>query len=131
MSTARHHALHHKNNQSKRNLEFPKNTKGQSERVSSFFGCNVFGLKQLEQCLPKPIFQEFQKQLDEGVALKKQIADAVAHAVKVWAMDKGATHFTHWFQPQTDSTAEKHDSFLTLGYKAAGARFEVSFGNSI
>lgn len=124
MNSARLHALQQKNNSNKRNVTYPKTLSGSSERVSSFFGCNVFGLKQLEQCLPKPIFQDFQNQLDLGVALKKNIADAVAHAVKVWAIEKGATHFTHWFQPQTDSTAEKHDAFLTLNYKTVGARFD-------
>lgn len=53
-------------------------------------------------------------QLRGNESLDRQTADAIAHAVKVWAIERGATHFTHWFQPITDSTAEKHDSFLTL-----------------
>ena len=54
------------------------------------------------------------KQLRGNQTLDKVTADAIAHAVKVWAIERGASHFTHWFQPMTDSTAEKHDSFLTL-----------------
>ncbi|KAI8615025.1 hypothetical protein BC830DRAFT_1161418 [Chytriomyces sp. MP71] len=64
--------------------------------------------------LPKPVFQAFTKQVQGHRQLDRATADAVAHAVRVWAMNKGATHFTHWFQPQTGTTAEKHDSFLTL-----------------
>lgn len=58
--------------------------------------------------------QSFMNQLRGNESLDRQTADAIAHAVKVWAIERGATHFTHWFQPITDSTAEKHDSFLTL-----------------
>lgn len=82
--------------------------------VSDIFAQNVFSLKAMQKCLPKPVFSDFLKQIRGRKALDKVTADAIAHAVRVWAMDRGATHFTHWFQPQTDTTAEKHDSFLTL-----------------
>ncbi|KAI8836565.1 glutamine synthetase type III N terminal-domain-containing protein [Chytridium lagenaria] len=78
------------------------------------FGQDVFGLKQLAVCLPKPVYQKFIQQIQGRSAMDRPTADAVAHAVKEWAMQRGATHFTHWFQPQTGTTAEKHDSFLTL-----------------
>jgi glutamine synthetase len=70
----------------------------------------------MQKSLPKPVYNEFLKQLRGRKSLDRATADAIAHAVRVWAMDHGATHFTHWFQPQTDTTAEKHDTFLTLKY---------------
>ncbi|ORY53180.1 glutamine synthetase/guanido kinase [Rhizoclosmatium globosum] len=68
----------------------------------------------MSTALPKPVYQRFCKQVQGRQQLDRQTADAVAHAARIWAQDKGATHFTHWFQPQTGTTAEKHDSFLTL-----------------
>ncbi|KAI9005246.1 glutamine synthetase type III N terminal-domain-containing protein [Gaertneriomyces semiglobifer] len=82
--------------------------------VSEIYGTSVFGLKQLQASLPKPVYARFIQQIKGRQSLDRPTADAVAHAVKIWAMDRGATHFTHWFQPQTGTTAEKHDSFLTL-----------------
>lgn len=85
-------------------------------KVSELFACNVFSLALMEKTLPKAVFKKLADQMAGHGAIDKETADAVAHAVKVWAMDKGATHFTHWFQPQNNATAEKHDSFLTLKY---------------
>ncbi|KAF9570909.1 hypothetical protein EC968_001218 [Mortierella alpina] len=82
--------------------------------TSEFFGENVFGQAQIAKALPKPAYAQFVRQMKGGQTLDKGTADAIAHAVRIWAMDKGATHFTHWFQPQTGTTAEKHDAFLTL-----------------
>lgn len=82
--------------------------------TSEFFGESVFGLAQIAKALPKPAYAQFLRQMRGGRSLDKGTADAIAHAVRIWAMDKGATHFTHWFQPQTGTTAEKHDAFLTL-----------------
>ncbi|KAI9263243.1 glutamine synthetase type III N terminal-domain-containing protein [Phascolomyces articulosus] len=87
---------------------------GKAKTITEVFGSNVFTLKEMSRTLPKPIFKSFMKQLRGNQTLDKVTADAIAHAVKVWAIDRGASHFTHWFQPMTDSTAEKHDSFLTL-----------------
>lgn len=113
-------------NRSKRELEYPRNSKtGKPEYPSEIFGQHVFGIRQLKENLPKPIFAEFTKQMAGGRTMTKQVADAVAHAVRIWAMDKGATHFTHWFQPQTDSTAEKHDSFLSVNYTSTAHGIEV------
>jgi glutamine synthetase len=97
----------------KRVVEFPKKN-GAPLYTSEFFGENVFSSRTMAKCLPKPVYQQFVKQVRGGRVMDKNTADSVAHAVRVWAMDRGATHFTHWFQPQTGSTAEKHDSFLTL-----------------
>ncbi|CAB4438500.1 unnamed protein product [Rhizophagus irregularis] len=77
-------------------------------------GENVFSLKTMAKCLPKPVYQQFIKQMRGGQVMDKNTTDSVAHAARIWAMDRGATHFTHWFQPQTGSTAEKQDSFLTI-----------------
>jgi glutamine synthetase len=78
---------------------------------SNPFGENVFSTAVQRQRLPKTVFKRLQEVLEEGLSLDAELADAVASAMKEWAMEKGATHFTHWFQPLTGSTAEKHDSF--------------------
>jgi glutamine synthetase len=77
------------------------------------FGVNVFNEEEQRQRLPKPVFRALQKTVKQGASLDPAIADAVAAAMKEWAMEKGATHFTHLFQPMTGQTAEKHDSFLS------------------
>lgn len=85
-------------------------------RASELFGCNVFSFDQMERTLPRPVFAKLAAQMAGKGLVDKDTADAIAHAVKVWAMERGGTHFTHWFQPQNNLTAEKHDSFLTLKY---------------
>jgi glutamine synthetase len=75
------------------------------------FGENVFSLSVQAERLPKDVFRQLQATLDRGQALDPSLADAVAKEMREWALEKGATHFTHWFQPLTGSTAEKHDSF--------------------
>ncbi|OMJ29693.1 Type-3 glutamine synthetase [Smittium culicis] len=95
-------------------VEYPRRADGKFIYPSEIFGENVFSLKMMAKSLPKPIFSAFLKQRRGRQVLDKTTADAIAHAVRVWAMDRGTTHFTHWFQPQTGSTAEKHDAFLTL-----------------
>ena len=80
--------------------------------AKDLFGENVFNEEEQRQRLPKPIFKALQKTIKQGAPLDPLIADAVATAMKDWAIEKGATHFTHLFQPMTGLTAEKHDSFL-------------------
>ncbi len=75
------------------------------------FGANVFSSAVQRQRLPKDVFKRLQQTLARGEALDTSLADAVALAMKEWALERGATHYTHWFQPLTGSTAEKHDSF--------------------
>ena len=75
------------------------------------FGANVFSTAVQRQRLPKDIFRRLQQTLARGEALDTSLADAVSQAMKEWALERGATHYTHWFQPLTGSTAEKHDSF--------------------
>ncbi|HEY7116078.1 MAG TPA: glutamine synthetase III [Tepidisphaeraceae bacterium] len=80
--------------------------------VKDLFGVNVFSEEVQKQRLPKPVFKALQKTIKHGAPLDPTIADAVAAAMKDWAIEKGATHYTHLFQPMTGITAEKHDSFL-------------------
>ena len=87
---------------------------GDKDRASleEVFGQNLFGLHQMKSRLPKPQYEALQSTIQNGTELDPSVADAVALAMKDWAIEKGATHFTHWFQPLTGHTAEKHDSFL-------------------
>ncbi|MGZ6640487.1 MAG: glutamine synthetase III family protein [Solirubrobacteraceae bacterium] len=88
------------------------------------FGENVFSPAVQKERLPKDVFKQLQATLDRGEALDPSLADAVAKEMREWAMEKGATHFTHWFQPLTGSTAEKHDSFYgPVGDGTALAQF--------
>ncbi len=83
--------------------------------IKDLFGADVFNEEQQRLRLPKPVFQALQKTIKQGAPLDPQIADAVAAAMKDWAIERGATHFTHLFQPMTGLTAEKHDSFVNPG----------------
>lgn len=83
------------------------------KQVTEIFGASVFDDATMQERLPKETYRELKKTIDDGLPLNRKIANAVAHAMKVWAMEKGATHYTHWFQPMTGVTAEKHDSFIT------------------
>jgi len=88
------------------------------------FGANVFSPAVQRQRLPKHVYKALQRTLAHGEALDTSLADAVAQGMKEWAMEKGATHYTHWFQPLTGSTAEKHDSFYApVGDGTAIAEF--------
>src|SRR5271155_1735680 len=77
------------------------------------FGANVFSASVQRHRLPKHVYRALQRTFARGEALDASIADQVAQAMKEWAMERGATHYTHWFQPMTGLTAEKHDSFLS------------------
>ncbi|MCR5693393.1 MAG: glutamine synthetase III [Clostridia bacterium] len=83
------------------------------ETVSDYFGSMVFNDRVMKAMLSSKVYASLRKTIDEGVALDPSVADAVAQAMKDWALSKGATHFTHWFQPLTGITAEKHDSFIS------------------
>lgn len=81
--------------------------------VSKIFGEDVFNDTVMKERLPKKVYEELRKVIDEGAELSVGLADVVANAMKDWAIEKGATHYTHWFQPLTGVTAEKHDSFIS------------------
>ena len=80
--------------------------------LKELFGTLVFSEEVQKARLPKPVFKALQKTIKQGAAMDPTVADAVANAMKDWALEKGATHYTHIFQPMTGSTAEKHDSFI-------------------
>lgn len=98
-------------------IDIDKEGKNQPIRLAELFGADVYNFEAMQKTLPKPILANFSQIMNGSRKLDKNTADAIAHAVKIWAMDKGATHFTHWFQPQTGATAEKHDSFLNIKYE--------------
>ena len=81
--------------------------------MNELFGSMVFNDASMKERLPKDIYKKLQKTKKEGVPLTKEVADVVANAMKDWALEKGVTHYTHWFQPMTGITAEKHDSFIS------------------
>ena len=79
------------------------------------FGSLVFGEKQMQERLPKPVYTAWKKTVSSEGTLDRQTADSIAHAMKRWALENGATHYTHWLQPLTGATAEKHDAFVEPG----------------
>ena len=83
-----------------------------SERPSEYFAKYVFNREKMFKYLPTPVYSKLVDAMDNGVALDRDIADKVAEGMKRWAMELGATHYTHWFQPLTEGTAEKHDAFV-------------------
>ncbi len=90
-----------------------KGMMGEAFNVEEIFAKNVFTLGKMKQRLPKSVFKEVKAVMDRGGELSLETADVVAKAMKDWAVENGATHYTHWFQPLTGITAEKHDSFVT------------------
>ena len=81
--------------------------------VPELFGSMVFNDTVMKERLPKDVYKKMKKTMREGTAIDADVAAVVATAMKDWAISKGATHYTHWFQPMTGITAEKHDSFIT------------------
>lgn len=90
----------------------PKEIKGKGERVSEYFGANVFYYHKMREYLTEDVYDKLMECVTQGTRIDRQIADHIAAAMKEWAIQKGATHYTHWFQPLTGATAEKHDSFF-------------------
>ena len=118
MSTLRFHAL----KQSLDRLPIPITAE---VKQSDIFGANVFGFKTMRQFLTKEAFNSLMRAIDKGDKINRSIADQIASSMKDWAMAKGVTHYTHWFQPLTGATAEKHDAFFeTVGNGEALERFE-------
>lgn len=94
--------------------------------AAEIFGKNVFNESVMRQRLPKDVFKKMKKTMEDGAELDPSIAGVVAHAMKEWAMERGATHYTHWFQPLTGVTAEKHDSFISAPDAAGKVIMEFS-----
>ena len=87
--------------------------------IEKIFGENAFGLDEMKARLPEDIYGSILATIEHSKPLDPEIADTVATAMKEWAVERGATHYTHWFQPLTGSTAEKHDSFITPEQRGA------------
>ena len=83
-----------------------------SSKISEFFGVNVFDKKKMREFLSKEAYQSIVNSIELGESVNREVSEQIAAAMKAWAMSKGATHYTHWFQPLTGTTAEKHDSFF-------------------
>ena len=83
------------------------------DKVTEEYGSLLFTDAVMQERLPKPTYKELKQVIEEGKKLDLSIANEVAHAMKEWALEKGATHYAHWFQPLTGITSEKHDSFIT------------------
>ncbi len=81
--------------------------------IPALYGSDVFGEKEMRERLPKDVYKRLKASMASGEELDPAVADATAAAMKAWAIEKGATHYTHWFQPLTGTTAEKHDSFIS------------------
>ena len=81
--------------------------------VPAIFGSDVFNESTMKERLPSVIYQAWKHCIETGTSLELNVANEIAEAMKIWAIEKGATHYTHWFQPMTGITAEKHDSFIT------------------
>ena len=86
---------------------------GEVKNIPELFGCDVFNEATMKKCLSEDIFQAWKHCVSTGSQLTLEAADKIAEAMKQWALERGATHYTHWFQPMTGITAEKHDSFIT------------------
>ena len=107
-----------------------ESTKNPMEALEALYGSDTFGIKTMEKYLSKSAFKKMMQTIQKGGKLDMSIADEVAQAMKVWALSKGATHYTHWFQPLSDATAEKHDSFVEPDGKG-GMIFEFTGKNLI
>ncbi len=114
MSTPRQKAANAATSRQVRSFPRPSDASGRPARISAYFGSRVFGSERLRERLPPEIFAQWHETVDRGARLQRPVADAIAHAVKEWAIESGCTHFCHWFHPMTGSTAEKHDSFLAF-----------------
>ena len=83
------------------------------KKIPELYGSLVFNDKVMRDKLPKDIYKALRKTIENNTHLELDVANSVAVAMKEWAVENGATHYTHWFQPMTGFTAEKHDSFIT------------------
>ena len=90
----------------------PAEVAAPGERPSEFFGKKVFNRQKMYKYLPANVYEKLVDVIDNGARLDRNIADAVAKGIKQWADENGVTHYTHWFQPLTEGTAEKHDAFI-------------------
>ncbi|MBC7690369.1 MAG: glutamine synthetase III [Methylotenera sp.] len=128
-ATSRFEAIREIISRTPRKFDPPRDENGKRLRISDFYGMNTFDLHQMKDKLPKEVFQKLSSTIEKGKKLDSDIANTVAHAIKEWALAKGVTHFCHWFQPQTGTTAEKHDAFLS--YDDNGRTIEKFSGSQL
>lgn len=83
-----------------------------SRKVSDYFGCNVFDYEKMRKYLSLDAYDKMMEAIEKGTRIDRKAADQVASSMKAWAMENGVTHYTHWFHPLNDGTAEKHDAFI-------------------
>ena len=94
--------------------------------VAEIFGENVFNDAVMQERLPEDVYKELKRTIQEGKELQRSTADVVAQKMKEWAIEKGATHYSHWFQPLTGATAEKHDAFISTPTEEGKVLMEFS-----
>ncbi len=123
MPNIRFQALQAVQNRTIPDIKFP------SAKISDYFNANVFDNKKMKEYLSKEAHQGIINSIEKGEPIPRDMAEQVASAMKAWAMGKGATHYTHWFQPLTGTTAEKHDSFFEP--TADGGAIEVFSGDAL
>ena len=107
----------------------PRDESGKRQKISEFYGQNTFDIPKMKDKLPKDVYKKLLSTIQTGQRLDIEVANVVAQSVKEWAMQKGVTHYTHWFQPQTGLTAEKHDAFITT--EADGTVLEKFSGSQL
>src|SRR3546814_3618247 len=90
----------------------PVKTTAPSDKISDYFGTNVFNELSMSEFLSKEAFKSVKDAIEQGTPVDREMADQIASGMKAWAISKGATHYTHWFQPLTGLTAETHDTFF-------------------
>jgi glutamine synthetase len=108
MATIRFNALEHAYNRQPKIYDPP------NMRISDYFGSKVFDKRKMKKYLPEEAYEHVVEAIEKGTRIDRRIADQIASGMKAWAIEMGATHYTHWFQPLTEGTAEKHDTFMDL-----------------
>jgi glutamine synthetase len=111
-ASMRFQAIAEINNRTPRRFDPSRDENGKRMKISEYYGQNVFDLTKMKEKLPKDAYKKLLSSIDTGKKLDAEVATAVAAAVKEWALSRGVTHYTHWFQPLTGLTAEKHDAFI-------------------
>ena len=96
-------------------LRQPKEVEFPSKKVSDYFGVKVFNQQKMQEYLSKEAYDSIKKAINEGTSIDRKLADQAAAGMRDWAISMGVTHYTHWFHPLTDGTAEKHDGFIEFG----------------
>jgi glutamine synthetase len=123
MPSSRHDAIQLIDQRPVRRFDLPKDARGNPLKVSEYFGMNTFNPLSMKEKLPKDVYQKLQATVHTGKKLDADVANTIAHLIKDWALEKGVTHYCHWFQPQTGTTAEKHDAFISMDDGEAVEKF--------